>query len=82
MSEFNPAENNLVAVRDHLATADVEEVARVKALEAEAETPRKGVLDWAPNPAAVKPDEDGYSRVLVEDAYQPGEPVAREGVEA
>lgn len=77
MSEFIPTDHNLAQVRDHLAGADVEEVARVKALESESETPRKGVLEWVPRSSDLEPDADGYTRVLVEDPYAAGEPIER-----
>lgn len=83
LSDFDPANHNLAEVRAHLAAADTEELERVKALEAGADQPRKGVLEFTPSVAAIEPDEDGYTRVPVESPYQPGTPIeAPEGDDA
>lgn len=78
MSEFtaenDPAEFTVDAVVKFLATAPVEDVARVLAAEGAGKA-RKGITGYTPVAEHVPADEDGYTRVLVEDAYQPGEPV-------
>jgi hypothetical protein len=70
----DPAESTVDEVTTALAVMSPEDVEKIKAQEAEGKA-RKGILDWAPTAGTVKADEDGYSRVLVEDAYQPGEPI-------
>lgn len=50
---FDPAAHNVAEVNDHLAASDPDEVARVLSAEAEAETPRKGIVE-GPHVAVVE----------------------------
>lgn len=72
----DPSTASVDEVTAYLAKAEPAEVERVKALEAAPDGKnRKGIVEWAPSASTAKPDEDGYTRRLVEDAYRPGEPV-------
>lgn len=75
--QYDPTQHTVAEVQDHLRKADPEEFLRVLVAE-EAGQGRKGILDFTvPLEAATErePDEDGYVRVPVPDAYTPGEPL-------
>ena len=76
-ADQDPADFTVDQVTAFLATADAETTGRVKALE-DAGKQRVGIMTYTPSADDAKPDADGYSRVLVEDAYQPGEPIQRD----
>lgn len=73
-ADQDPADFTVDEVNKYLATADAETAGAVKAQE-DAGKGRTGIMSFTPTAGKVKPDEDGYTRVLVEDAYQPGEPL-------
>lgn len=76
-SEYDPRDHTVSEVQDYLKTADPEEFLRVLVAE-ESGQARKGVLEFTVPLDAVadlEPDEDGYTRVPVPDAYQPGSPL-------
>lgn len=74
----NPADHTVADVTVAMAQMAPEQVESVKAAEgAEDGKKRKGILEWEPAPSG-EPDEDGYTRVLVEDAYRPGDPIERD----
>lgn len=79
MSDYDPTEHTVAEVTDYLATADEDERQRVQEAEAVGKD-RLGIVNWTPTADQVEPDEDGYTRVPVTDAYQPGPP-APEGDE-
>lgn len=76
-AEHDPADFTVDQVTAFLATASAEDTGVVKAAEgAEGAKNRKGILEYqVPASADREPDEDGYTRVPVDNAYQPGEPV-------
>lgn len=75
-ADQDPADFTVDQVTAFLATASAEDTVTVKAAEgAEGAKGRKGILDYQAPVGDGKPDADGYTRVLVEDAYQPGEPI-------
>jgi len=76
-ADQDPADFTVAEVTDFLATADAETLGRVKALE-DAGKQRTGIMSYVPSAEDVKADEDGYTRVPVEDAYRPGEPIERD----
>lgn len=76
-ADQDPADFTVDQVTAFLVTADAETTGTVKALE-DAGKQRVGIMTYTPTAHDVKPDADGYSRVLVEDAYQPGAPIERD----
>lgn len=75
----DPSGYTVTQVTDYLATASAEDAATVKTAEgAPGAKNRRGILEYAPAADQVEADEDGYTRVLVDDAYQPGEPIERD----
>lgn len=78
LTAYDPADHTVVEVQKYLTGADADEFQRVVELEREGKG-RTGVLEFVPEPvaqaAAAEADEDGYVRVPVPDAYQPGEPL-------
>lgn len=71
-ADQDPADFTVAEVTKFLDTADAETAGAVKAQE-DAGKKRVGIMTHTPTDPDA--DEDGYTRVLVEDAYQPGEPV-------
>lgn len=63
--QYDPADHTVAEVQAHLDTVTAEEFARI----VEAETfgkSRTGVLTYTPDPDKATPDEDGYTRVVVD----------------
>lgn len=75
-ADQDPADFTVAEVTDFLETADAEQAGAVKAKE-DAGKGRTGIMSYVPSASKIKPDEDGYTRVPVQDAYQPGEPIER-----
>lgn len=75
--QYDPADHTVQEVQAYLAKADPAEVKRVQDAEA-AGTARKGIVEYQPSPSDVKASGDGYTRVLVKDAYQPAPVLERE----
>lgn len=72
---FDPSAYGVAEVNDHLAESDPDEVARILALESEAEKPRKGIVEGphATVPEEATPEEllgdaDPYEYVRAKDA--------------
>lgn len=76
-ADNDPADFTVAQVAAFLDSASAEDAAAVKAAE-QAGKARTGILEHAPSAKGVAPDEDGYTRVTVEDAYRPGEPIERD----
>lgn len=74
MSDYNPDDHTVAEVQKYLATADAQEAATVKAMEASGQN-RKGILEFQPDPQDVPASPDGYTRVPVAEPYQMGTPI-------